>query len=599
MSTSILGAVIGAIVLIASLRLLRSRARRLPVPKLFLLLCLQAASGALLWALLSPAITPPTMRGLTVLTAASDASKSAPDQLSIALPEAPELAGVARVPDLATALRQYPSVEEIHVIGAGLPARDLVAAGTMRVRFTPAPLPTGVVELYAARALPEGAIWQVRGRVEMAPLVQLELLDPAGARVAQSVAGDDGRFVLAAPLRVPGEMLYRLRVLQDQKPLHEVPLPIVVHPGQRARVLIVAGGSNAELKYLRRWAIDAGADVRWSLALRPGVRVQGSDVAVTAENLAKTDLLIVDERAWIALREGERATILAAVDAGLGLLVRITANVDTRLRAAFEILGFSVDGAEIARDIAWPLAVSQTIGNTHSASRFSVTLTRRPIQVSAADAITLEQDADGQALALWRAYGQGRVALWWLGDSYRLVLEGQASAHGAIWANALNVLGRPRIDLAPEPMALDARVDMRLAICGLDADARMVAPDTTRISLLPDTRAGACAAWWPAQSGWHQLQSGSTLQSIYVRAADEAPGLLANALRESNLALNSRASMTSPRPLSHIAPPSRWLWWTLWLLTCTVLWWLERRWLRNSVTEPTIPGHSQPNGQAI
>ncbi len=587
MTPTIVAGVIAGIVLIASWRLLRLE-RRPSVVKLSLLLLLQLASAILLWVLLYPPSAPESRTQLTVLAADASADQFTADDWTVALPEAPPVAGIERVPDLATALRQYPSVRRIRVVGAALTARDLDAARRVDVDFIPSALPSGLVQLSAPRSLPAGAIWQIHGRVHAAEAARVELVDPAGERIAMADADTAGAFELRAAVRIPGRMLYRLRVLRGEEILEEVTLPVVVDPGHRARVLILAGGSNPEFKYLRRWAIESGTAVRWSLNLRPGVRVLSDETLLTAENLRKTDLLILDERARLALRDSDRALIREAVDAGLGLLLRLTSVVDARLRDSFAGLGFKVENADIARSVPW--STQRTLSaerDEESAPKLS--LTRRSVRVSADDAAILQADDHGEPLALWRAQAQGRIGLWWLSDSFRLVLEGQRAAHGALWANAFQTLARARSTSGAADEAIEARIHTRVSLCDLALESAVIAPDATRVELIPDAQGQNCAGWWPTQSGWHQVQTADVQRDIYVRTREEAPGLLAQQLRESTLALSTRAAMAT----SHNAPPagepvSRWWWWSAWILSLGLLWWLERRWLRPSVSQPTL-----------
>ena len=68
---------------------------------------------------------PPTAAAAEFFSAirARDASAAREHGPVLALPEAPRIDGVARVPDLGTALRRHPDVERVRVLGAGLVVR--------------------------------------------------------------------------------------------------------------------------------------------------------------------------------------------------------------------------------------------------------------------------------------------------------------------------------------------------------------------------------------------------------------------------------------------------------------------------------------------
>ena len=124
-----------------------------------------------------------TLRGdaITVLTpgATSTQLRALPrGQRVVALPDAPATSRAERVPDLATALRRFPDVRELTIVGDGLPARDQDAAMRLAAHFAPAPV-RGLSELSAPEQVLAGAQWRLSGRA--APNVaSVELLDPAG-----------------------------------------------------------------------------------------------------------------------------------------------------------------------------------------------------------------------------------------------------------------------------------------------------------------------------------------------------------------------------------------------------------------------------------
>src|SRR6185312_8812449 len=85
-----------------------------------------------------------------------------------------------------------------------------------------------------------------------------------------------------------------------------------------------AGAPDPELKYLRRWAVDAGVDLASRIVLSDGVAIQDGAAALDADALAKTDLVMVDERAWKNLDAGAKQALEHATRDGLGLFLRVS-----------------------------------------------------------------------------------------------------------------------------------------------------------------------------------------------------------------------------------------------------------------------------------
>ena len=508
----------------------------------------------------------------------------------LALPEAPALAGVTRVPDLGTALRQHPEASRLLVLGAGLEARDREAARGHALAFEPTRLPRGLVELWSPAQATIGARWPVSGRVHALPGGSVELLDPGGRRADISMLKQDGRFVVHGIAPAPGRARFSLRVHDARaQTVETIELPVQVVAGSALRVLVLAGGPGPELKYLRRWALDAGASMRTQIALGAGMRIGDAPVAIDAATLRGFDLVVLDERAWRELGAARKAALRAALQAGLGVLLRLTGPLSPGERSELQAFGFTVDAANLVQTVSLPgtmfsgAARSNTESSAAADEDVPPLLSRQPLRVAAADGVALLRDDAGAALALWRGVGQGRIALWWLGDSHRLVLAGEAAAHGRLWGEAFATLARTHGARVPWLVSHDPRAQQRLVLCGLAEGTSVEAEDGTRTRLLLEAsaNASACAAYWPGTPGWYFVRSGDASVPFSVRAESDAPGLLAQATREATQQLVAEVASTG-KPARVSVPGLRWPWFLGWLLATAMLWWIERRWLRGS-----------------
>jgi hypothetical protein len=563
-------AVLALGVVVGSARLLwqasRAAADRRPGPwRTAALLLGQAAAAVLLYLTMFP---PPARTApdelLTVITANAAAAQLehiAPRKGVVALPEAPASTATERVPDLATALRRHPSVTRLQVIGAGLQPRDLDAARGLGLDFEPAPLPRGLVELWYPRRVPSGASWRVTGVVNEVPGGAVELLDPSQQRIAHASPGTDGRFALQAAAGTAGRTHYRLRVLDAaQRVVEDIDLPLLSVTNAPLRVLALAGAPGPELKYLRRWALDAGVDLRSALFIRPGIRVLRSTATLAPDALRELDVVMLDDRAWRSLGADGRRSLTDALHDGLGIVIRVTGTLSQVERDELLALGFDARDAELPRN-------TRLVG-------VPTVLSRRPLQVAAQDGVPLLRNDRGEALALWRAEGRGRIALWWLSDSFRLALDGSATDYGTAWSQALTTVARARGTREPAFLDADPRTQQRLAICDLDTDAGVHAPDGGRIPLLLD-RSG-CAGYWPEVAGWHVLSTGGRDWPFHVRADGAAAGLVAGASRAATAAMAANRAPPEDTASAGGLPASPWPY----LLACLAVlggnWWLER-----------------------
>lgn len=214
----IVAATLALAVVLAWARLVRAHRRDPGTPRawrLAVLLALQPLlAGALYLVLLPPreAVAPTV---LTILTEGASATQTPPPAAGgtvLALPEAHVSGTIARVPDLATALRRHPGTTRLRVVGAGLVPRDRDAARGLRIAFEPPPLPRGVVRLDAPAVVQRGAGFTVSGRVEGMDDGRVELLDPSGRRVDAVSPDADGAFALHAVALEAGAARFVVRV---------------------------------------------------------------------------------------------------------------------------------------------------------------------------------------------------------------------------------------------------------------------------------------------------------------------------------------------------------------------------------------------------
>lgn len=569
--------------------------------RLAVLLIAQPLMAALLYLALLPPRVPGEAGTLVVATAGASANDGAvAGENRVALPEARTSGDSARVPDLATALRRHPGTQRLRLLGAGLEPRDRDAARGLAIEWQPAPLPRGFSGLWAPREVAAGGEFTVSGRVEAIPGAVVELLDPGLQRVDRSTLATDGGFRVGAIARLPGAANFRLR-LRDarQNIVEEIELPLAVISEPPPRVLILAGAPNPELKYLRRWATDAGVKLHTQIEVGAGLQLGDAPLSLNPSTLAGFDLVVLDERVWDRFGESQRGALLGAMRDGLGVLLRIGGPLSPRTRAQLRALGFELGAGADSLDMRVPPASADEeatrarIGpGTRDAPRLRdealaelPVLSRRALSIDVAGAHSLLRGADGKAFASWRNAGRGRLGLWTLGDSFRLTLAGRDDLHEQWWSAAFAALARPQ----PKPMLRiegEARQDRRVALCGLSDGALVRTPQGHDIPLLIDPASGSerCAGFWPTEAGWHGLRQGERSQPFAVRGRDEAPGLRASELREATLQLMAQAQqLPADTALSPAGPASAraqrgasWPWFLAWLFVSAGVWWLER-----------------------
>lgn len=551
-------------------------ATRGPVWRMTALIALQAMAGLLLYLTLFP---PKAMMSPGRLVVATGGGVSAivrePGDILVALPEARMADGVARAPDLGTALRRYPEAGRLLIVGEGLVPRDQLALDRISA-FTPPPMQHGLISLTLPEQVAPGARFSVSGQIGTQAAGVMELVDPSNAVVDRQSVTANTRFHLSANTRAPGPALFDLRLRDKTGRLVEhISVPVDTRAQRQPRVLVLAGAPSAETKYLKRWAEDAGVDLDVQIELGAGVQLGGPATPLSRAALADIDLVVIDDRRWETLNPDAKATLAAATRAGLGLLLRPTGPLSASTRRDWADLGVMVGGG----DTTQPLRLAQPSSGptTGRVDDKGLTLNRRDILHEAPGAVSMVRDAEGIALASWRPLGLGRIGLWTVTDSYILILTGRTERYSDLWSELFSALARPGLDSGLRLEGL-TRQGARIALCRVSGQLTITAPDGGERSARVDPATGdqACAAYWPDRSGWHLARAGGQERAFYVHPADTAPSLTQAANREATIAL-VEAAPASARQAGRRAPSSPWPWSMALMVALGLLWWLERR----------------------
>ncbi len=543
------------------------------------LMGLQVLAGVLLWLTLNPPASIVRTGTLIVATAGSPGTiaTEAGDTI-VALPEAGPVDGAVRVPDLATALRRYPTPARVRILGRGLTPRDQSPL-SVPVEFMPPPLPRGFTDLSIPAPTAPGATFVVGGQVGALAAGTVELVDPADEVVHRAPIRAGERFALMAAARAPGLALFTLRLRDPADAVVEqIAVPVETVVQTPPRVLVLAGAPGPETKYLKRWAEDSGIELTVDIDVGAGVQLGDAPVPLNAATLNRLDLVVIDDRRWEGLDGGRRAALTTAADNGLGLLLRPTGPLSAATRRDWAGLGLTLGGGDGSVPLRLDPPAEADVAPEADEGEALPELARRDLTVEGSGAVALLRDADGIVLAGWRGKGRGRVGVWSVTDSYALVLTGRPDRYGEMWSALFSEIGRPG-DHSRADIAGPARVGTRVTLCRLAGQATVLGQDGRAHALRVDPAAGdrACAAYWPEQPGWHVIRDGEDRQTpFYVQPADAAPSLVLAANRSATLALAGTApTRAAPASTSH-APGSPWPWFVGLLIVLSGLWWFER-----------------------
>lgn len=585
------------VVAIASVRQLRGSTAH--PGRRWIVIALQIAAATLLYFCLVPPAHQRPAAGLVVLGAEADRAGALPASEGplLLLPEASDVPGGQRIPDLATGLRQHPA-STLTLVGAGLVARDRDAVLPGDVRWQPAAPPRGWVALQPPADTAPGARFEVQAQARGVAGAKAELLDPADSVVDRADVAEDGHVQLSGIARAEGRSVFQLRLLDAEgHVVDSTPVPQQTLPAAPLRLLVRAGAPGPELKYLRRWAADAGIRVQVQADTGAGLSIGDGALPVDATSLARSDLLLLDERSLAALNAGQLAAVRQALREGLGVLVRSAGAPSASARQRLHELGLPVQGdgsshllelrgdgeSAVLAARRGPLAAGTLptgYGEEADRSSHSAALpTLEALALQAQGSNALLRDRASKAVGGWRAAGKGRIGLLPITDSWRWVLAGRDDRHGELWSGVVATLARAQGSgdalWSPQPISWAGE---RQALCGVQAPLQVFDARGEATPLIVDgaTSALRCAGWWPREAGWQRLQHGDTTVWRYVFDPKDAPALHRQAMIDATtraLASHTSADTSVMQPVAG----SRWPWWLAFVLCAALLWWLERR----------------------
>ncbi|PZS89002.1 hypothetical protein [Stenotrophomonas maltophilia] len=585
------------VVVIASVRQLRGSTTH--PGRRWLVFALQIVAATLLYFCLVPPPHQQPAAGLVVLSAEAGKAGAPPASEGplLLLPEAGDVPGGQRIPDLATGLRQHPA-STLTLVGAGLVARDRDAALPGDVRWQAAPAPRGWVAVQPPADVAPGGRFEVQAQARGTAKAKAELLDPADTVVDRADVAEDGRVQLTGIARAEGRSVFRLRLLDTEGHVVDtVPVPQQTLPAAPLRLLVRASAPGPELKYLRRWAADAGLRVQVQADTGAGLSVGDGMVSLDAATLARSDLLLLDERGLAALSAGQLAAVRQALRDGLGVLVRSAGAPSASARQRLHDLGLPVQGDGSSHTLELPgdgdsailvarrgplAAGTLPTGYGEEADRSSHSAALPSLEALALQAPgsnALLHGLDGKAVGGWRAAGKGRIGLLPITDSWRWVLAGRDDRHGELWSGVVATLARAQGsgDALWSPQAI-AWAGERQVLCGVQAPLQAFNPRGDGVPLIVDgaTSALRCAGWWPHGAGWQRLQHGDSIVWRYVFAPKDAAALHRQALIDATTQALGRSVPANAQATQPVAG-SRWPWWLAFVLCAALLWWLERR----------------------
>lgn len=480
-----------------------------------------------------------------------------------------------------------PGLQQLHVLGRGLPAADVAALTGIQVRPHADGRPAGFQQAAWPAELPLGQPWAVSGRFEAAGTgpVWVSLHAAGAARDSVQLPAGRGTFRLRFAPKAEGRAVYTLVARRQGRRIAQEPVPVLVQPTRPLRLLLLAAAPSFEFRFLKTEL----AARQHAVALRTGVSRGLTQTEflnlpnppsldrLTPNLLARFDVVLTDAPALSALSASELQALQRATRNGTNGLVLLADGPSLPRQlpggATFRLLTRPAAVATVAQPVQWPDGPAQA------------TALLPAVLQTAPDLQPLIFGPQQQPVAAARRLGLGQVVVTTVPETFPWLLQNQAAVYGAYWSRLLTAAAPPRpttntiqtLTCWPRPNAplLLRTTGATSGLLSLRAGSAAPVPVALRQDAhVPEWEAGT---YWPALPGWHEARLGTGSQWLYVYAPGQWRGPAYQEWQQSLSQLTAQAApvVTTAAQMQHTAWP-RWWGYALFLV-CAGLLWLEEK----------------------
>lgn len=373
-------------------------------------------------------------------------------------------------------------------------------------------LSTGIQSVYWQKQVNLGADLRLQGRFKNSATIPVKLLLTGFNEHLDSITirpQEERSFALSTRPRHIGRALYRVFALAQDTLVSE-PVPVEVLPLRPLKVLILAASPDFENKFLASWLSEHDYVVAMRTAIsRNKYSYTFLDTTrfplerITPDLLTAFDLLVSDAGALSALGSNELGAIKAQVEEkGLGLIIRADSSVAPH---HFYNRPFTLTAAADKNER--PLLLHYAGAD-------------KPVALLTAPAAWLRTvpglqplvwDPQQHILAGSSLYGEGRLVLTTLANTYAWILSGRPGTYQSLWSLLLQQAARQqplqdhwRTGLSFPKLHRPLPLQLETAPSSPAAKVNDAPLSLSQDAALPFRWQGV---YWPSQAGWQAAVS--------------------------------------------------------------------------------------------
>ena len=427
------------------------------------------------------------------------------------------------IADLPYFLKSNPEINHLNIYGYGLNADELLVLKDYQLNFHPPAMPKGLISATWNSRMKSSETLSIQGVYNQEGDLSVKLLLQGSGENLDSLmmkTKGENTFSLKGKPKQTGRAVYHLIALQGKDTLAKEPVPIEVQPANPLKILLLAAHPDFEYKFLKNWLFEK----QYPLIFRSRIsKDKYSTDFLNTENtnfikinsslLNKIDLLVIDEEELGALGGEELASIRKAVDAGLGLVLRITGLKATTVVSK----GFDrYESPELKNK-------TLTIQLPEQNRPFGPLPAEQAVFLRTADdAQPLLTEKTGKVLASSKISGMGKITATVVPATYHWLLNGQAGDYSDFWSTLLTGTARKaaaqeRWSMAPAVPAIRQKINITV---DLDASQKVPLISKNGFRLSPLQNIELPFQWqvstWATEQGWNKVNLNGRTEFFYV-----------------------------------------------------------------------------------
>lgn len=396
--------------------------------------------------------------------------------------------------------RSLDSINEVIVLGNGLPSFDFWQLEEVSTTYIKGTVPKGIIKLKYEPRLRIGNDLKITGLYnEPVPGNRLVLETQSGDGLDSIVLAnqDEQAFELTGTLKATGKVVYQLTEKDSVGAVfYSNPLPLEIVERQKLRIFISNRFPSFETKYVKNFLAEEGHQLvvrsqitkdrykfeYFNTESRPVYGFRKTD-------LKDFDLVILDADTYLSLSRMNKDMLMGLTkDLGTGLFVQPNERL---FGSANSMPGFEVEGNPGQKSLLIEDAKVETY----------------PYQFVGAGLNGIPVENHSYAVVA----GKGKISTTVLNNTYQLVLDGKTDAYHSIWTAIISTISKARetsgifqrskhFSFVDQPMAFTLRTSIEKPQVTVNGEYTVPLIKNT---VLEDTWQGKT---YPNDQGWHTLR---------------------------------------------------------------------------------------------